>query len=378
MMDIRNEVKATLPGLREARRALHRIPELGYREHKTHDYLIDKLSALAPDRLETLAGTGIKAVFFAKDAPRTTAFRADIDALPVTERTGLPFASEHPGAMHACGHDSHMAAALATASLVAKNRERLHENVVFLFQPAEEGEVGAARMIADGALEDPHVDRIFGMHVFPGIPLGSIGVRAGSLMARASSIDLIVRGKSAHGAKPPLGCDAIVAAAQLVTMLETIISRRVDPFESAVLTIGKICGGTKRNIICPEVKLECTMRTFSDEAYETMLGSIRGMLKAVESAFGVECELRFECEDYLGVVNDASLAEEYRALAGNAAVEAPMVCISEDFSFYQRKTKGLFVFTGIGDASPLHADDLFFDEEAVLPYIEMNMRLLGL
>ncbi|HOG01382.1 MAG TPA: amidohydrolase [Clostridia bacterium] len=378
-MDIRFEVQSILPELARVRRDLHAMPEDGYREFETSNYVYDYLSALAPDRLEKLAGTGVKAVFFAKDAKRTTAFRADMDALPVSEDTGLPFASKNPGFMHACGHDAHMAAALLTAALAARHRDELTENAVFLFQPAEEGMLGALGMISDGALEAPHVDRIFGFHVYPGIPEGKIALREGPMMARATGLNLTVRGRSAHGAKPHLGNDAVVAAAALVTMLETLVSRKIDPMENAVLTIGTIAGGTRRNIICDEVKLTLTMRTFTDEVYDAMMAGIRGMLEAVEHAFGVTSELAFEGQDYLAVVNDPELAREYRRAAGDAAIETGRVCISEDFSFYQRKTKGLFVFLGVGeDVEALHTPRMFFDERALLPAIEAYLRLLRL
>lgn len=378
-MLVRNEVLSILEELAGHRRALHAMPENGFHEFKTSQYVYDALLKLAPDKLERLAGTGVKAVFYAKEPERTTAFRADMDALPVTEDTGLPFASRHEGFMHACGHDAHMAALLATAALVSRHRGELKENAVFLFQPAEEGDLGAVKMIEDGALEEPHVDRIFGFHVYPGLPEGKLAVREGPLMARATGLNITIKGKSAHGAKPHLGNDAVVAAAQLVSMLETLISRRVDPMENAVLTIGTIRGGTRRNIICDEVYMTCTMRTFTDDVYETMMHGFSGMLKAVESAFDVEAAFAFDGPDYLSVVNDAGLSDEYRQAAGDAAIPAERACISEDFSFYQRKTKGLFVFAGVGeDVDALHTPRMFFDERALLPAIEVYLRLLRL
>ncbi len=378
-MEIRSEILALLPELARLRRALHAMPEAGYREFETSQYVYDYLLALAPDRLERIAGTGVKAAFLAKDPVRTTAFRADMDALPIREETGLPFASGNEGFMHACGHDAHMAAALVTAALVSKHRGALRENVVMLFQPAEEGELGAGRMIAEGALEAPRVDRIFGFHVYPGLAEGQIAVREGPFMARATGLNIAVLGKSAHGARPHLGSDAIVAAAGLVSMLQTLVSRRVDPMENAVLTIGTIAGGAKRNIVCDDVRLTLTMRTFTDEVYETMMDGVRGVLRAVECAFNVETRLAFEGPDYLAVVNDAELAEDYRKAVGGAAVDIGRACISEDFSFYQRQTKGLFVFLGVGEGvDALHTPRMFFDERALLPAIEAYLRLLSL
>lgn len=377
-MDIRQGVWDLLPILTKARRDLHQIPEEGHAEFQTQAYLLDFLSTLEPDTLEPLAGTGAKAVFVAKKPRRVTAFRADMDALPVLEATGLPFASLHPGAMHACGHDAHMAAALALAAYVAQHRQALEETVVFLFQPAEEGGNGAAAMLEAGALQNPQVNRIFGFHVFPGLPAGALGVREGPLMARATGFNLTIRGKSAHGAKPHLGRDAIVAAAELITMLQTLVSRRVDPMENAVLTIGKIAGGTRRNIICEEATLECTLRTFTDETYQSIITGIHAMRQALEQAFDVGTEYE-QVQDYYAVVNNEALAEEYCSLAGDAAIPVERQCISEDFSFYQREVSGLFVLAGVGETvTALHTPTMFFEEEALLPAIEMNVRLLGL
>lgn len=361
------------------RREFHARPELGFQEHWSASRIAGYLRELGFDVREGVAETGVTALLEGSGPGRTLLLRADMDALPLQELTGLPFASVNDGVMHACGHDAHMAAALLTAALAARHRDELTENAVFLFQPAEEGMLGALGMISDGALEAPHVDRIFGFHVYPGIPEGKIALREGPMMARATGLNLTVRGRSAHGAKPHLGNDAVVAAAALVTMLETLVSRKIDPMENAVLTIGTIAGGTRRNIICDEVKLTLTMRTFTDEVYDAMMAGIRGMLEAVEHAFGVTSELAFEGQDYLAVVNDPELAREYRRAAGDAAIETGRVCISEDFSFYQRKTKGLFVFLGVGeDVEALHTPRMFFDERALLPAIEAYLRLLRL
>ncbi len=378
MPEIRKRILNLLPALRETRRALHAMPEQAHGERETQAYLLERLAALAPDSLEPLAGTGVKAVFRAEGSACATAFRADMDALPVSEATGLPFASRNAGVMHACGHDAHMAASLALASLVAAHRAELKETVVFLFQPAEEGGYGARSMIEAGALKNPAINRIYGYHVFPGMPFGALGVREGPLMARACGFDITLKGKSAHGASPQLGRDALVAAAQLVSMLQTLVSRRIGPMENAVLTIGKIAGGTRRNIICEEVTLECTLRTFTDGAHKTMMDGVNAMRAAVEQAFEVTTQLSM-AEDYFAVVNDAALAREYRAMAGERAVECERQCISEDFSFYQREVPGLFVFVGVGEnVSALHTPAMFFDEEALLPAIDMNARLLGL
>lgn len=187
--------------LRAHRRALHHIPELGYEEHETHAYLMEHLRALAPDDLKTFARTGIRAVFRGDGTGRVIAFRSDIDALPIQEATGRDYASCHSGKMHACGHDGHMANLLTFAQWLSEHREKLHDDVVLLFQPAEETTGGARNMIEEGALEDPHVEVVYGMHMMPDVPLGKVSTCAGPMMAQTCEMDFIIRGLAAHGAK---------------------------------------------------------------------------------------------------------------------------------------------------------------------------------
>lgn len=375
---MRKEIQEILTEIREIRRELHKIPEPNFREYKTSKFIFNYLSALNPTSVEKIAGTGVKAVFDI-GAKKTIAFRADMDALPLNEDTGLPFASCNAGYMHACGHDAHMATALITALLVSKNIEKIKTNIVMLFQPSEEIEVGAKKMVEEGALENPHVDMIFGFHVWPGLESGKIGFVKGPMMAYATHFDITIHGENAHGAKPHLGNDAIVAAASLVNMMETIVSRRIDPMDSAVITIGSIQGGTQRSIICDEVKMLCTMRTFNDKSHDIGLNSIKGMLKAIEDGFGVTTDFEFASQEYLPVVNDCESYEIFRNAAGDYAIDAEKVCISEDFSFYQKTTKGCFAFLGLGDnVSALHTSTMYFEEEALIPMLETYMKILGI
>ena len=216
-----NDVQVYLELLKRHRRALHRIPEIGDTEFKTQAYLIRELELLKPDDLRIYAGTGVRAVFRGNGCGRVLAFRSDIDALPVTEETGCSYASEHPGYMHACGHDGHMANLLVFAKWLSDHREALVDDVVLLFQPAEETVGGAKRMIDEGALEDPHVDVIYGMHMMPDVPKGKIASCAGPIMAQTCEMDFVIHGKSAHGATPHLGKDAITAMGHLLTLFQT-------------------------------------------------------------------------------------------------------------------------------------------------------------
>lgn len=294
------------------------------------------------------------------------------------EATNVDCASTHPGLMHACGHDAHMAAALTLCRLVSKNRDRLTENVVILFQPAEEDGAGAARMVADGALENPKVDRIFTFHIWPGLPAGKIGVQRGPAFAHAMGFNIVIQGKKAHGARPHEGHDAIVAAAALVTMLQSIVSRQVNPGNSGVVTIGKITGGSLRNIIAGEARLEGTIRTGLDTTHDIIFDAIEKMCRAVEQGYGVSVSVEVG-ENCPAVINDDTLYQEYVTLADGDVVDVAPVTSAEDFSWYQQQVPGLLALACVGeDVTPLHSNTLFFDEEALLPMLEMDMRLLNL
>jgi len=362
------------------RRDLHRIPETAFEEYETQAYILDYLARQKPDVLEKIAGTGVKAVYYAENAKETVAFRADMDGLPVEEWTKAPFQSAHPGRMHACGHDGHMTVALLLAALVAANREKLQTNVVLLFQPGEEGAGGARRMIEEGALHDPRVDRIYALHVFPELRVGQLGVRRGTFMAQSCGFDLTVRGKSAHGASPDKGIDAVVAAAELITMLQTVVSRSTSPDEPVVLTIGKIHGGEARNIICDKVVMSGTLRTFSGAMREQIMERIGKILAGFEVATGVTTEFK-EVQLYYSVENPVDMTEEFQLLMKDDLTPMQQLMLGEDFSFYQQEIPGLFFFVGVGEYSgfpPLHSPHFNFNEEALLYGLEAYSRMLGL
>lgn len=363
------------------RQALHRIPETCFNEYKTQAYLLRQLQKCAPDRLDTLAQTGVKAVYFAKEPLGTLAFRADTDGLSISEETGASYASAHAGRMHGCGHDGHMTMLLLLAGLLAAHRDTLRYNTVLLFQPAEEGRGGARTMIEAGALENPAVDRIYGMHLWPTVPRGKIGVRWGPMMARTSEFDVIVHGKSAHGASPQMGVDAVVAAAELISLMQTAISRSVDPHQDALLTIGKIGGGTARNIIADRVELNATLRVFSDEVFDQLTARLRAMLGGLEVATGAQFELR-PLMHYPCVDNPRPLVEElYTHVAPGELYLCDPVMAAEDFAFYQQRVPGLFLFLGVEggkNRAPLHNSRFDFDEELLLHGVEVYRRILGL
>lgn len=378
MKVIRREVAAYEESLRRHRRALHRIPELGFVEHKTHDYLMEQLTALAPDDLRVFAGTGIRAVFRGNGKGRVLAFRSDIDALPVKEETGREFASEHEGFMHACGHDGHMANLLTFGQWIHDHREKLVDDVVLIFQPAEETTGGAKPMVAEGVLENPHVDAIYGMHVMPDIPKGKIATCAGPLMAQTCEMDFIIHGKSAHGATPHLGNDAITAMGHLITLLQTTVARCVDPCQQALITIGRVQAGTQRNIIANTAVMEGIVRTFSNEVYDGLESRIQKDVRAIDAAFDVQTDF-VKRVFYPCVHNDEQEFERVRALIGEDFICAKPKMTAEDFSYYQLSVPGVFVFCGVMDEqhnSPLHASTFDFDESALLPGLALFAGLV--
>jgi len=380
-MQIHKEVAQTLDRCIKYRQELHKIPEVAYEEIETSSYLRKKLETFAPDKLETLVGTGIKAVFMAKDPISTIAFRADMDALDITELRYTEYTSLTEGKMHSCGHDGHMAMLLVLADLISKHRDNLKHNVVLLFQPAEEGKGGAKRMVEEGALKSPDVDKIYGFHLWPDIPKGKLGIRWGPMMAKTCEFDVTVRGVSAHGASPQKGVDAIVSASAFITLLQSTITRNLDPHHDALLTIGKITGGTARNIIADEVVLNGTLRVMNQDVFDQLLARLSHMANGLAMATGARYEIR-ELMEYPCVDNPRDMVEDfYRYIDMDDVILTEPVMAAEDFSFYQEEVPGIFIFLGIAGGknnAPLHNQYFDFDEDALLYGIEVYCRILGL
>ena len=378
MKTLETELKSYLEQLRVHRRALHRIPEIGQQEMKTQAYILDQLRPLEPDDLRIFADTGVRAVFKGNGNGRVVAFRSDIDALPVKEETGCSYASQHDGCMHACGHDGHMANLLTFAAWLSAHRRELVDDVVLLFQPAEETVGGAKRMIDEGALENPHADVIYGMHMMPDIAKGYIASCAGPIMAQTCEMDFVIHGHSAHGATPHLGRDAITAMAHLLTLFQTTVARSVDPCQQALITVGKVRAGEQRNILASCAQMEGIVRTFSNQVYEGLEAKIRDDLKGIEAAFDVETEF-IKRVYYPCVENDAAEFEHVKTLLGERFMQAKPRMTAEDFSYYQLSIPGVFVFCGCMDeqhTAPLHASTFDFDEEALLPGLALFAALV--
>jgi len=378
-MRISKAVQAQFEQICADRRALHRIPEESGQERKTQRYVLDALAALEPDELAPCADTGVRAVFRGDGSGRSVAFRADMDALRITEGTGRADASEHPGCMHACGHDGHMACLLALARLVAGQRQQLRDHVVLLFQPAEESVGGAKRMIEAGALETPKVDAIYALHMMPDVPVGAIGTSVGALMASAGEVDITIHGRSAHGAMPHQGADAVAAAAHLYTLLQTTITRRLNPLERALITVGRLRAGERRNVIADKALLECTVRTFSNEVHAELLTYIQDDMRAVEAAFGVHCEMA-QPFSYPCLFNDEGEVRRLAKAADGSILQVLPKMTAEDFSYFQHAAPGAYCFCGCMDdthTAPLHNEKFDFDEHALLYGVQLFHNLIA-
>ena len=366
--------------LRQMRRDLHKIPELGLKEYKTSAYIREKLEGFGITELETWLETGVVAVIRGKGKKEAVAFRADMDALPVTEQTGCDFTSEHVGCMHACGHDGHVTVLLGFAKYLQEHKDELENDVVLIFQPAEEGPGGAQLLVDAGLFEKHPVRCIIGCHIFPQVPQGKVACRKGAMMARNGEVDVHVYGESAHGAQPQLGHDAVLAAGAVITGLHTILSRNVSPLDSGVLTFGAIHGGEACNIIAKEVKLEGTMRAFSDEAYETMTKRVQEAAAGIAAGYGCKGEAVFR-HMYRVVDNDPKLVELLQEVAGDNYEETPPYMLAEDFSLYLQKVPGMFFFLGSGNEEKgyihsLHSAQFQFDEEILALGVETYAKLL--
>lgn len=366
--------------LRQMRRDLHKIPELGLKEYKTSAYIREKLTSFGITELETWLETGVVAVIRGKGKGQAVAFRADMDALPVTEQTGCDFTSEHVGCMHACGHDGHVTVLLGFAKYLQEHKDELKNDVVLIFQPAEEGPGGAQLLVDAGLFEKHPVRCIIGCHIFPQVPQGKVACRKGAMMARNGEVDVHIYGESAHGAQPQLGHDAVLAAGAVITGLHTILSRNVSPLDSGVLTFGAIHGGEACNIIAKEVKLEGTMRAFSDEAYETMTKRVQEVASGIAAGYGCKGEAVFR-HMYRVVDNDPKLVELLQEVAGDNYEETPPYMLAEDFSLYLQKVPGMFFFLGSGNAEKgythsLHSAQFQFDEEILALGAETYAKLL--
>ena len=377
-------VEAQSDWMIEKRRQLHRIPEKGFAEFKTQKVICDTLDELGIPY--TTERTWVIGMIEGKLPGGVVGLRADMDALPIEEPEGCPFRSEHPGMMHACGHDMHVAILLGAARALMSIRDQLPGRVKLLFQPAEETDGGAEPMVAAGAMENPHVDRVYGLHVMPNLPLGTIETRVGTLNASTDSVRITIHGRAGHGAYPERSADAIVCSAQVISALQTVISRNLSPISSAVLSIGQICGGTAPNIICDSVSMRGTLRTANSEIRALMKQRIREVTEGVAQAMGCTADVNI-IPGYAALVNNGQEAMRIRRVAGRLfgrenAVEKPEPSMGgEDFSFFSDCAPGAFFHVGCSPkekmpAAPLHSRDFNPDERCMAIGALMHVALV--
>ncbi len=383
---VRLEIRSLQPQLVEWRRRLHQQPELGFQEKLTSEFVSQKLQEWGIEHQTGIAETGIVAIIKGGkiDSGKVLAIRADMDALPIQELNEVPYKSQHDGVMHACGHDGHTAIALGTACYLQSNRQNFAGTIKIIFQPAEEGPGGAKPMISAGVLKNPDVDAIIGLHLWNNLPLGTVGVRAGALMAAVECFKCTILGKGGHGAMPHQTIDSIVVAAQIVNALQTIVSRNVDPIDSAVVTVGELHAGTKVNIIPDTARMSGTIRYFKPDLKGFFKKRIEQIIAGICQSFGASYDLEY-WELYPPTINDAGMAEFVRSQA-EQVIETPLGVVpecqtmgGEDMSYFLQAVPGCYFFLGSANpakdlAYPHHHPRFDFDETALPMGVEIFVR----
>jgi amidohydrolase len=387
----------------EWRRDIHQHPELGNNELRTSALIAKHLESLGLEVLTGVAKTGVVGVLKGGKPGPVIALRAEMDALPVTERNNLPFASkvksinngQETGVMHACGHDAHVANLMGVAEILSSVKKDLPGTIKFIFQPAEEGvpvgEVGGARqMIEEGALDNPSASVIFGMHSDPKIESGKIRYRSGPAMAAVNNFRVVIKGKGSHGANPWYGVDPIVISAQVVNNIQTIVSRNLNLTRNpGVVTVGLINGGTRWNIIPEEVLMMGTIRAFTEEDKQMMVGRLKQIVIKTAEANGATAEIQVPYStDYPAVINDTVLTETMipflkKSLGENNVLAAPPETGAEDFAYFQQKIPGLFLFFGVmkkgenpENVAARHTPEFYLDESGMISGVKTFLTLV--
>ncbi len=375
MADFLSEAQALFEYTQALRRDFHRHPELGFHEVRTAGIVARELNKLGLEVTPGIAETGVVATIEGNRQEPVLLLRFDMDALPIQEQTGTSYASENPGVMHACGHDGHTAVGLTVARMLHSHRQELSGTIKLVFQPAEEGEGGAQRMLAEGILENPHADAALALHLWNEKPFGWLGITAGPTMAAAEIINIKVTGRGGHGAIPQLAIDPILASAQIINALQSIVARNVSPLETAVVSVTSIHGGETFNVIPAQVSLQGTIRTFSPEVRQHVLERFHQVVEGVGTA--MQCQVECQVQSISpAVVNDGDLAERVRTTARHllpdSQVEADYHTMgAEDMAFILQKLPGCFFFIGSANPAegldaPHHHPRFDFDERALV------------
>jgi amidohydrolase len=375
MNEILAQVDQVFPYTSKLRREFHRQPELGFQEFHTSEIILRELSKLDGFSIQSgVAETGIVAILKGGSPGKTVLLRFDMDALPVTENTGVDYASQNQGIMHACGHDGHMAIGLTVAKLLSEKAQDLPGQIKFVFQPAEEGLGGARRMIEAGVLEDPQPDIVLGLHLWNEKELGWLGISDGPVMSASETFQIVIKGKGGHGGKPHESIDPVVAAANIITSLQSLVSREVPPLDSAVITVSSIHGGDAHNVIPEFVSLEGTIRTFTPKIHQLVLKRFHEIVDGVAKAHLCSAEIKI-IDVSPPVTNQPQVSEVLRetahSLFQNMEVDTNYrTMASEDMAFLMQDLPGCYSFVGsansaLGLNAKHHQPDFNFDEIAL-------------
>jgi len=384
-MPIVNRVADLQPDIQAWRRDIHQHPELLYDVHRTAAFVADRLREFGCDEVATgLGKTGVVGVIKGKKQGghgdiKVIELRADMDALPIEEATNLPYTSRTPGKMHACGHDGHTAMLLGAARYLAETRNFAGDAVV-IFQPAEEGGAGAAAMIKDGLMDRFGIEQVYGMHNGPGIPVGSFAIRPGPIMAATASIDIRIEGHGGHAARPHKCIDSVMVGAQLITAMQQIVGRNVDPLDSAVISLCEFHAGNARNVIPQTADIRGTVRTLTREVSSLVEKRMHEVCAGVAQMTGAKIDLKFEY-GYPVTVNHAAQTDiatrVAKEIAGDSNVhEMPPMMGAEDFSYMLEARPGAFIFCGNGDTAGLHHPAYNFNDEAIVHGTSYWIRLV--
>jgi amidohydrolase len=383
LSQVRLPIRQLLPQLVTWRRQLHQNPELGFQEHQTAEFIHQQLAAWGIEHHTQVAQTGIVATIPGRQPGKVLAIRADMDALPIQEENAVSYRSQIDGKMHACGHDGHVTIALGTAYYLKQN-PNFAGTVKIIFQPAEEGPGGAAPMIAAGALQHPEVDAIIGLHLWNQLALGTVGVRSGALMAAVERFHFTIFGKGGHGAIPQQTIDSIVVASQVVTALQTIVARNIDPIDSAVVTVGQFQAGSAANVIADRATLSGTVRYFNPKYAGYFQPRLEQLIGGICQSHGARYELHYESR-YPPVINHPEMTALVRSVA-ESVVESPIgiqpncqTMGGEDMSFFLQAVPGCYFFLGsanpeLGLDFPHHHPRFDFDETALALGVEIFSR----